>query len=116
MERTPTESFLLTGRKPNGQPLAVTILAVNEQDAERQYEFRYRGLGYLLPKEFTATPEGESIPILKVRSRQRHGLHQGNQETHPAETIIGVGSHEGSLDYIQGESGEDHHNVVYLGE
>jgi hypothetical protein len=109
-------SHFIVGRKPTGDYLAVAIYAQSTEQAEREYEFRYRGLGYLLPKDFADTPEGESIPIVKFRSRQRHGLRQSSQETNQTCCPDGMGSHEGSLDYIQPSAQQDDQNVVYVGE
>jgi len=110
------QSFFVVGRKTCGQELCVAIYCHSEDEAERQYEFRYRGLGYLLPKDFTLTPEGDDIPLIQFRSRKQNELHQSYTEENSAEFLAGVDAYQGPLDYVQNEPRQDDQNVVYLGE
>lgn len=112
---TTNQAFLIVGRKTCGERLSVAIYSPSKDEAERQYEFRYRGLGYLLPKDFTITPGGDSIPMIKFRSRNKHELHQSHTEEDTTRSHAATGLLERSLDYLQGDAKQDDQNVVYLG-
>jgi len=109
------QSFFVVGRKPCGQKLSVAIYCHSEDEAERQYEFRYRGLGYLLPKDFTLTPEGDDIPMIQFRSRKQNELRQSHTQEDTTNSHAATGLLERSLDYLQGDTKQDDQNVVYLG-
>jgi hypothetical protein len=112
-------SYPVFGRKASGEPLHVAIYADNQEDADRQYTFRYRGLGYILDKDFTETPEGEALPVMQIRKRTKpNELRQSDTQANPT-LNAGTDAGEplcGSLDDVHEQHGQDRQNVVFVGE
>jgi hypothetical protein len=112
-------SYHVFGRKASGESLHVAIYADSQEDAERQYTFRYRSLGYMLDKEFTETQDGESMPIMQIRKRTKpNELRQSDTQENPT-LNAGTDAGEplcGSLDDGHDQHGQDHQNVVFVGE